>query len=165
MSDLSDTARLIVQLIPVMMRSINADLRAYGAGLAPTQFRVLGMLAHHTLSLTALAEYQAVTMASMSNTVATLVERGLVERIPSPVDRRVVQFAITPDGLAVVKDAHRQLEKRIAALLVSLPPDEIESLGKGIDVLRKVLEGDAWRSTLPACDRSRAQIPLSKENE
>lgn len=152
----TETAQLIVQLIPLMMRSMTADLRCYGAGLAPTQFRVLEMLVHHSLSLTALAEYQAVTLASMSNTVATLVERGLVRRVPSPVDRRVTQFTITPEGIELMKDARRQLHRRVEDLLASLPAEEVAVLGQGISILCKVLESDEWRSTLSPCDRPRS---------
>lgn len=165
MTSLSETSQLLVQLIPLMMRNITADLRCYGAGLAPTQFRILGMLAHHSLSLTELADYQAVSLASMSNSVATLVERGLVTRIPSPVDRRVVQFAITPAGVEVMREANQQLCARIEFLLASLPAAELSSLHSSLGILRKVLESAEWKNTLIPCEGTRANMDESTEGK
>ncbi len=152
-SEKSQVARDTVALIPLLMRYIGADMRCLGGGLAPSHFALLGSLSRSDRSLTELAEQQAVTLATISNSIATMVEKGYVERITPIHDRRIVQVRITPAGKTLLSEVHRQLEQHLEALLDALTPEEVQQLENGIRSLRKVLESATWKTT-PRCEEN-----------
>jgi len=158
MSDQDAIVRQIIHVVPLLMRNVGADLRCHGVGLAPAHFRLLGILYHQTLNLSELAENQAVTLATMSNSIATMVERGWVERMPAPHDRRVVQVGITASGKQMLHDVHNQLEQRVVGMLKSLPEEELADLEKGMRVLTKMLEQADWKSPIVPCDDPEQRI-------
>ena len=95
-----------------------------------------------------LAEQQEVSMATISNTISTLVEKGWVTRTPSNKDRRTVQVELTPEGKKTLMDIHDQLETRVSTLFASLTPGELCQLEDGLHILKKMLEGDRRRKTV-----------------
>ena len=84
-------------------------------GLQPWEADVLSALlrqgAPYTLSAGELARSLLLTCGGMTHRLDRLEERGLVERRPSPEDRRSVLVSLTPQGLATTEEA---LERRMA---------------------------------------------------
>jgi DNA-binding MarR family transcriptional regulator len=74
-------------------------------GVTPTQAAVVDLLDAHRggLRLTAVAEALGVSAATTSDTVAALVEKGLVARLADPDDARAVRLRATRKGLALSK--------------------------------------------------------------
>lgn len=139
MPDRDRIALLLIETLPLLMRSLGADMRCHGNGLMPAHFRTLGMLSKRSYNLSELAELQSVSMATMSNSVAILVERGLIERKPSPSDRRMVHLSLTPAGHAVMEAVHRSMVDRLVQQMQALSDVELEQLEAGLQVLRGVL--------------------------
>lgn len=135
-----EAARQIVEIIPLVMRTVGAHMRRSAHGVLPGHMRVLGMCAKHAHNLSDLAEAQSVSPPTMSRTVNTLVERGWLVRIPSEEDRRVVHIEVTPTGKQVLDEVRRQSETRVAEVVASLSPDELETMLAGLAVLREVFE-------------------------
>jgi DNA-binding MarR family transcriptional regulator len=133
-------AREIVEIIPLLMRNVAAGLRCEGISMAPVHFRVLGLLAHHPSNLSELAEQQEVTMATMSNSVNTLVERGWVQRIPVLHDRRMIKLELTPAGREMLVKSIQHLVLRVDQLISELPEDELEQIQDGMVILQRVLD-------------------------
>ncbi len=90
-----------------------------------------GQLVHQTL----------VTSGTMTNRVDRLVRRGLVERSPSPHDRRGVLVRLTPAGRRTVDDAFSDLLSRERALLADLPPTDRQALADQLRRLLRPFEG------------------------
>ncbi len=134
-------AREIVEMvsnIPVVLRAITIELRQpNGYDVTPAHIRLLALLADGACNLSELAERQAVSLPTMSNSISVLVERGWVKRTPSCDDRRMVCLELTPTGRAVLVQAKRQAERRVAALLAPLSQDEYEMLRAGLSILRR----------------------------
>ncbi len=162
-------AHRLVAIIPMLMRKIGADMRCVGGGLAPSHLGLLGMLSHQDHSVSELANLQTVTLATMSNTIASLAERGYLERVTPAHDRRVVQVSITPAGRQILADVHRLYEQRICELLDGLSPEELTQLDGGIRILRKLLETAVSKPVIN-CDDSglpafHADGPVVEEQE
>jgi len=85
--------------------------------VTPGQFGVLILIgANDGLTQSALAKAVGVERSTMVATIDTLEERGLVQRRPSPVDRRSYALALTTEGrslLTRLKRKVREQEKRI----------------------------------------------------
>ncbi|MFP3901872.1 MAG: MarR family winged helix-turn-helix transcriptional regulator, partial [Acidimicrobiia bacterium] len=71
--------------------------------LSLPQYRMMALLADGSSVATALAERLTVTRPSVTALTDGLVERGLVERLPDPRDRRRVTHALTPAGRAALE--------------------------------------------------------------
>lgn len=77
-------------------------------GLTPAQSRALGTIARCThrdgdeLRLTGLAERLGIAPRSATEVVDALQEKGLVQRAPSPTDRRATALSLTAEGAELI---------------------------------------------------------------
>ena len=99
----------LLDVLTLVMRSLGSQLRNAGYNLAPGHFRILGLLAERQYNLGELAELQAVSAPTMSNSVTTLETRGWVRRVRDPEDRRRVVIELTGSGQMVLVDIRQQL--------------------------------------------------------
>jgi DNA-binding MarR family transcriptional regulator len=73
-------------------------------GLTPTQGQILALLRSKEsggVRLSAIANELGVTAATTSDAVATLVEKGLVQKAKAIDDRRAIAISLTPQGQTV----------------------------------------------------------------
>ena len=131
-------ARAILRIIPLVMRTVAAELRAAGELPAPAHFGLLSMLAEHPRTLTELALLQGVSLPTMSNSVSAMVHRGWVRRTAALArDRRVVMVEVTAAGKAVVERVGRAAEAHLADQLAPLDQASRRKLQSGLAVLRR----------------------------
>ena len=133
-----DTARTLLEVMPLVMRTVAAELRAAGELPAPAQFPLLHMLSEHPRTLSELAAFRGVSLPSMSSSVTTLVGRGWVRRTTPPADRRVVLLEMTAGGRAALDRVARCAERHLADVLAPLDGTAGRRLQVGLGVLREV---------------------------
>jgi DNA-binding MarR family transcriptional regulator len=134
-----ETARDILQIIPLVMRAVAAQLRSAGELPAPAHFGLLSMLSERSRTLTELASIQGVTLPTMSNSISAMVERGWVRRAqPDEADRRMVMVEVTASGKAALDRVARSAESHLAEVLAPLDVPSRRRLHNGLGVLRKV---------------------------
>src|SRR3984893_163379 len=101
----------------------------YPLHLTPSQAEVLRVLQdHEPLSLIALGDLLVCETGSPSRLVQGLVEAGLVERVPSSTDKRMVTLSLTSPGkeMAVnVAEVEAQFYEGFADLVREAPLPEI----------------------------------------
>src|SRR5213595_1868377 len=102
-----DTAREILEIVPLVMRTVAAELRAAGELPAPAQFGLLSMLSVRPRMLTDLASLQGVSLPTTSSSISAMVERGWVRRTATGDDRRVVMVEVTSTGRAALERVSR----------------------------------------------------------
>ena len=136
----TDCAQAVLEVVPLVMRTIRTEMRRYrGPELAVPQFRVLAYLnANEGASLSDVAEHLGLRLPSMSTLVAGLVERKLVARGPSAVDRRRITLALTTRGRSTLAAAREATQKRLAERLEALPAAELESVMGSLQQLRAI---------------------------
>lgn len=109
-------------------------------GLQTWEFDVLSSLRRagppFTLSAGTLLREALVTSGTMTNRIDRLADRGLVERIPDPRDRRGVLVRLTDAGRRRVDDAISDLLHREQPLLAPLTSSQQDDLS---DLLRRLL--------------------------
>jgi DNA-binding MarR family transcriptional regulator len=135
-----DLARDLLKVVPLVMRTIAAELRAAGELPAPAHFGLLTLLSVQSRSLTEMASHQGVSLPTMSNSVSTLVERGWVRRTAPSGDRRIVIVELTPVGKSALDRVGRLAEAHLAELLAPVDAEARRRLQAGLAVLRKVFE-------------------------
>ena len=134
-----ESARDILQIIPLVMRTVAAELRASGELPAPAHFGLLSVLTDRPRMLTDLASIQGVSLPTMSNSISAMADHGWVRRSTSPDgDRRVVMIDVTPAGRAALDRVARCAEAHLAEVLAPLDLPSRRRLQNGLGVLRKV---------------------------
>ena len=115
-----DAIRAIVRSLRLNTRLIEQKI-----GISLAQLYVLQQVAERPAeSLNDLAERTATHQSSVSVVVRRLVDRGLVSRRSSTIDKRRVQIAVTAAGHAVLRDAPRTIQLRLVTAMESLSPAE-----------------------------------------
>src|SRR3954469_6540683 len=110
-----DSVRAIVRALRLNTREIELKI-----GISLAQLFVLQQVAERPAeSLNDLADRTATHQSSVSAVVRRLVDRGLVSRKASTVDKRRVQIGLTPAGQAILADAPRTIQSRLIASLES----------------------------------------------
>ena len=107
------------------------------SGLEPWEFDVLAALRREGppfhASPKALLQQTLVSSGTMTNRIDRLVEHALVERLPSPDDRRGVLVQLTAEGLARVDSALADLLESERALLRHLDRADRVRLEQALD--------------------------------
>ena len=132
MNDLArsmDAVRGIVRALRINTRQIELKI-----GISLAQLFVLQQVAERPAeSLNDLAERTATHQSSVSVVVRRLVDRGLVSRRSSAIDKRRVQIALTPAGQKLLLDAPRTISGRLLAALEQFSPTEQRQLADLLD--------------------------------
>lgn len=133
------TADRILEIIPLMMRSLAAELRRTGHTLSPSHFRLLALLYHRSWSLGELAQHESVSPPTISRAMSTLEERGWARRTPSDEDGRVVYAKLTEKGRGVFEAMHEEAKEWLKEGLQRLEESERQQLLDGLAVLQNVV--------------------------
>src|SRR6185295_7898979 len=143
-----ETARDILEIIPLVMRTVAAELRAAGEMPAPAHFGLLSILSVHPRMLTDLASLQGVSLPTMSNSISAMAERGWVRRTAPEKDRRIVMIEVTATGRAALERVAKCAETHLADVLAPLDLPSRRRLLGGLGILRKVFASTAAASML-----------------
>ena len=131
-------AREILEIVPLVMRTVAAQLRAAGELPAPAHFGLLSVLSVRPRMLTDLASLLGVSRPTISSSISAMVERGWVKRTAPEDDRRVVIIEVTATGRAALERVSRAAESHLAEMLAPLDVPARRRLLGGLGVLRKV---------------------------
>ncbi len=118
--------------------------------LTLAQYRLLAMIGAGSDRATHLAGLLALAKPTVSATIDTLVERGLVERASSQDDRRVTTLSVTPDGRAVLATAEQTMRARLDDVLARV--DDPDGVARALTALGGAL--DERRSERRAAQRA-----------
>lgn len=133
--DLAHSLRLVVGRLARRLRQ-----RTLG-GLTPSQLSVLASLSRQgPVTLSELAETEGVAAASISGIVGRLVDKGLVDRIPHPDDRRSTLVEMSPQGRKVLEKGRGERTAFLAERLDRLSAREREVLTEAVAILARMGE-------------------------
>jgi len=118
-SDRETAARVWRELVDFAMTQIGQRMGMLAElGLTPGHFKALQMLEPgEPRTMGACAEALACDASTATWLIDRLEERGLVERQPSPVDRRVKSVVLTPQGIKVKQQISKKFYEPPDALL------------------------------------------------
>ena len=141
-----ETAELAARLRLAVTRLARQLRQTSESDLSPTQSAVLATLANHgPVTLGELAELERVASPTITKVTGILQERGLVEKVTDPTDRRFVRVELTSEGRALVERSRARKTAWLARQLQGLPPEELERLAAAADVLEHLTARKATR--------------------
>jgi MarR family transcriptional regulator, transcriptional regulator for hemolysin len=101
-------------------------------GITPRHYCVLTNARGQDLTQIRLAERSMLDKTTMVVTLDELERQGLVERRPSPADRRVKLIGVTPEGEAAIARAAFIVEQMQRDILETLPEDRREAFADAL---------------------------------
>jgi len=111
--------------------------RLVRAGVSMTHLHLMWILEHHgELPMSRLAEIVDVSLSNATGIVDRMEERGLVERVRVPDDRRVVMARISDRGREVLRETDLVKEDLMAKIVARLDDMQRERLAKSMADIR-----------------------------
>ena len=133
----------VLELLPV---SLDAQLQQ-DAGMTHYEFMVLSLLRfapHATVQSKELATRTNATLPRLSHVVSRLAERGWVEKLPCPGDRRATNVHLTDDGRrAVVRATAGHIAHARGLVIDRLDREQLEALAAIGTRIAEVLDPNA----------------------
>jgi DNA-binding MarR family transcriptional regulator len=109
--------------------------RATERELSLIQTRLLRVLCDREPSMNELARLLQLDKSSITGLIDRAERRGLVERVPSPSDRRAVLVSLTDDGRSLVSEVAAHFESDVSQLLDLLPATDSKALSRVVSRL------------------------------
>lgn len=111
-----------------------------GGLLSATQASVLGtVMRHGSLSLSAIAVREQLSLPMVSKVVTALEAECLLVRSSDPTDARVSLVGISDEGLSWVSETRRRRDQWLAARIAGTNHDERVALEKTIALIESIL--------------------------
>ncbi|MCD2178241.1 MarR family winged helix-turn-helix transcriptional regulator [Rhizobium sp. C1] len=126
-----DGLRRIVQAL----RKASSEAGSQQALTAAQIFLLRTLQAHDGASVNDLASLTHTHQSSVSEVVARLEAKGLIDRRPAPADRRRVELRLTEAGQALVARQGRTPQEDMLQAIQTLPAETRAALAHGLSAL------------------------------
>jgi DNA-binding MarR family transcriptional regulator len=127
-------------------RAAMSELKCIGSerlvrqGISMTQLHVMNMLERHgEMAMSRLAEMLDVSDSNATGLIDRIEERGFVERIRVPSDRRVVLVRITDRGREVMEEVETLREEMLERMLGRLDEPNLMRVAAAMSDLREAI--------------------------
>ncbi|HVB00213.1 MAG TPA: MarR family transcriptional regulator [Acidimicrobiales bacterium] len=126
----------------VALTRVHRQLRIrIGSDLTASQASALARIEQASaLRLTALAELEGISSATMNKVVDSLVQRGLIERVADPLDRRAHLLQLGSDGNDLLLEIRARNTESLRAAISALNDRERETIRETIPALEHLSE-------------------------
>jgi len=112
-------------------------------GISMTHFHVLTLLRHHdAMPMGQVADVLDASMSNATGIIDRMEERGLVERVRVPDDRRVVLVRPTQAGLDLVDEVELVKNDVLVSALGRLDPAQLDRLAVSVADLAAAVEAE-----------------------
>ena len=137
-TDLASDLRVSVARLARRLRTARAD-----HGLTLGQISMLVTLEKHgAMTAGELAAHEGIRPPSVTRTLATLDEQGLISRSVGDADRRQIVITITPAAEALLFEDRRRRDALLADLLEGLTPEQRTILADAAPLLDHLAGSD-----------------------
>ena len=138
-----DPATGLIESVVTELHEMIGSLRCAGtgrmvkAGISMTHLHILWVLEHHgDLPMSRLAELLDVSVSNATGLIDRMEERGLIERVRVPDDRRVVLVKASAEGARIRDEIEALKQDRMRSILERLSPDQLARILGAIGDLR-----------------------------
>jgi DNA-binding MarR family transcriptional regulator len=139
----------LVDQIAAELHEMIGSLRCAGtgrmvkAGISMTHLHILWVLEHHgDVTMSRLAELLDVSLSNATGLVDRMAERGLIDRVRVPNDRRVVLVRPSEQGARIRDEIEAIKQDRLRSILGRLPSERLERVLGAISDLREAVVED-----------------------
>jgi DNA-binding MarR family transcriptional regulator len=108
--------------------------------MSTPQLKALLLISEEEIRMRELARKLGGSFSNATVLVDRLVERGLVERLDDPEDRRVVLVRVTEEGQHLIEQLATSWQALSAPLLENLAPEDLATVSEAFRVLLKAAQ-------------------------
>ena len=109
-------------------------------GISMAQLHVLNLVeSHGEMAMSRLAEMLDVSLSNATGLIDRIEERGLVERMRVPTDRRMVLVRLTPTGRQMLEEIEVVREQILRRVLDQLDPSQLAGVASAMVDLRNAV--------------------------
>ena len=109
--------------------------------LTAPQGMVIGILGHYgRMKVSDLSEKLGLSNSTVSGIVDRLEKQGLVERIRSGEDRRVVYVSMTANFSKTAQEHFGEVERMLENIMSKATPEELDIILSGLETLEKLMD-------------------------
>lgn len=133
----------IMELLKEVNTLMDKGLKNYfsNCGVTVTQLGIINILGKSQMvKLSDLSEELKITPAAVSLIVNRLESQGLIERVRSETDKRVVYAKLSDEFKATHGELDNNINGFLALLLHTKNKDEIQKIFDGLELLKNLLE-------------------------
>jgi len=80
--------------------------------------------------------------STISGILKRLEKKGLVAKLPKVSDKRVTLISLTANGMDLLQSAPITFQQKLSEKLQALPPEKLQTIIDGIDILTSIMEVD-----------------------
>jgi DNA-binding MarR family transcriptional regulator len=152
------------------LRCMGSDRMRKG-GVSTAHFHLLSMLERHgEMAMSKVADVLDVSLSNASGLIDRLEERGLVERIRVPDDRRIVLVRLSETGRKTLSEIEVLKEDLVRRVLGRLDAGQLERLNHALidfkSAARETIESDPiWQAHAQAHASFHAVTHRSEQNQ
>lgn len=108
-------------------------------GINYSLYRMMRLLRHYPdgIEPSVIAERLTILRQTVTNMADDLQKRGLVERLPHPVDRRRIYLRLLPEGMQLANKLTMEMEKLQIAVLSKFTREEMKQY---LDTRMKIIQ-------------------------
>ena len=131
------------ETVPPLWNLVRSHIRATATGnfdITVEQFHVLRYVRRGTDSMSELATAKNISRPAISQAVDVLVKKGLLTRVHSAQDRRVVELTLTDEGNALLDTVFKETRAWMKVRMSSMTAEELETIAKAMEVMKKMME-------------------------
>jgi DNA-binding MarR family transcriptional regulator len=131
------------ETVPPLWGMIRTHIRAEATknfDITVEQFHILRHVRRGTMSISELATAKNISRPAISQAVEILVKKGLLTRVQSTQDRRFVELTLTEAGNNLLGTVFRETREWMKKRMKVLSTDELETIAKAMEALKKMLE-------------------------
>jgi DNA-binding MarR family transcriptional regulator len=137
---LEDIADGLMDSFPVFFRRVSREeTHQCARKFDPSRFVLKAVLMHGPVRMSEIGRHMGISNPYMTALVNKLIGEGLVERVPDPGDRRVINVRITDAGRDAIKEFTKSTRETIIRNLASLDSEDISSLHQLMKNIRVII--------------------------
>ncbi len=142
MDEIRDVSESIFRVSPLLKRQIgHMPVFQSDDGLPQSLYQVLSLLnERESMSVSEISRYFGIAKPNITPLVDRLVGDGLVERVRSTSDRRVVFIRIMPEGRSRLKRIQTQLAEHISVWREKLGEEDFQRLAVDLNDICSILD-------------------------
>jgi DNA-binding MarR family transcriptional regulator len=138
--------------------------RLVKAGVSMTHMHVMWLLQHHgDLPMSRLADLLDVSFSNATGIVDRMEERGLVERVRVPDDRRVVLVRMADGGSEALDQMEAFKQDRLQSILAHLDEGQLQRVAVALEDLRSAVIAEFGAEYLEGHDHGHHSTPAGRD--
>ncbi|NLD51131.1 MAG: MarR family transcriptional regulator [Clostridiaceae bacterium] len=134
---------IVVKLLKNVMGAIkqNVEYQFKDMSLTGPQAMLIGTLAHNgQMKISDLGEKLGLSSSTVSGIVDRLEKQGLVERVRSKDDRRVVYVNLTVEFRKSAKNGFERFEEKLGAIMNEATDEDVDKIFEGLEILKSLID-------------------------